>query len=176
MEQRQSVIEKLYQTINVINCESKIAKNYGTEHNLTTSDISLLKCIQRNENSKAGDLSQYLGMTNGAVTQLAKKLERKKYLEPYRMLGNKKEVYYKLTESGEKACEGYDRYYDKIKSKVEAYIETLDDETIEKITGLFDAVADSASVDKDCYIKCEYESDETKQESIGRCEKCKRIY
>jgi len=176
MEQRQSVIEKFYQTISVINCESKIAKNYGTKHNLTTSDISLLKCIQRNENSKAGDLSQYLGMTNGAVTQLAKKLERKEYLDPYRMQGNKKEVYYRLTESGEMACEGYDRYYDKIKKTVDAYIETLDDETVKKITGLFDAVADSASVDKDCYIKCECKNDDTKQESIGRCEKCKRIY
>jgi len=163
--ERQSVTEKLYQTINIINCESKIAKNYGTEHNLTTSDISLLKCIQRNKNSKAGDLSQYLGMTNGAVTQLAKKLEKKEYLEPYR-----------LTENGERACEGYDKYYDKIKNRIESYIETLNDETVEKITGLFDAVANSASVDKECYIKCDYEADETKQESIGRCEKCKRIY
>lgn len=177
MNQTESLIEKLYHAINVINCESKIAKDYGTEHKLTYSDISLLKCIQRNENSKAGDLSQYLGMTNGAVTQLAKKLENKGYLEPYRTTGNKKEVYYKLTGIGEKACAGYDSHYDKIKGSIESYISTLDNETIGKITGLFDAVADSASVDKNCYIKhSSCDGGKPEEESIGRCEKCKRIY
>jgi len=177
MHQEQSLIKKLYQAINIITCESKIAKNYGTEHKLTYSDISLLKCVQRNENSKAGDLSQYLGMTNGAVTQLAKKLEGKGYLEPYRIPGNKKEVYYRLTERGEKACDGYDHHYEEIKDRIESYIDTLDNETIEKIIGLFDAVADSASVDKNCSIKhASCKSDKSEKESIGRCEKCKRIY
>ncbi len=177
MHPNQSLIEKFYQAVNIITCESKIAKNYGTEHKLTYSDISLLKCVQRNENSKAGDLSQYLGMTNGAVTQLAKKLESKGYLEPYRMPGNKKEIYYKLTETGETACEGYDLHYDEIKNRIESYISNLDDETIKKITGLFDAVAESASVDKNCSIKhSACKGDNSEKESIGRCEKCKRIY
>lgn len=177
MFQEQDLLEKLHQAVNIMACESKIPKSYGTEHKLTYSDICLLKCVQRNENSKAGDLSQYLGMTNGAVAQLAKKLKDKGYLEPYRTPGNKKEVYYRLTERGERACEGYDRHYEKIKTRIEAYVATLNEETIKKIIGLFDAVADSASVDKNCSIKhIAQKGADSEEESIGRCEKCKRIY
>ncbi len=90
MCKKESLVKKLYQALNIMICESKIARNYGTGHELTYSDINLLKCVQHNENAKASELSQYLGITNGAVAQLAKKLEDKGYLEPYRITGNKK--------------------------------------------------------------------------------------
>lgn len=180
MYYEEGLFEKMHKAINIITCESKIPKNYGTEHKLTYSDICLLKCVQRNKNSKAGDLSKYLGMTNGAVAQLAKKLKNKGYLEPYRIPGNKKEVYYRLTEMGKKACDGYNKHYEKIKTCIESYTTTLDEETIKKIIGLFDIVVNTASVDKICSIKNteqkNYEYYESKEDSIGRCEKCKRIY
>jgi len=176
MCKKESLVKKLYQALNIMICESKIARSYGTCHKLTYSDISLLKCVQRNEAAKAGDLSQYLGITNGAVAQLAKKLGDKGYLEPYRITGNKKEVYYRLTADGEAACRGYDEHYGKIKSSIEDYIATLDDETVEKIIGLFDAVADCAAVHEHCSIKHAAGKAGHSQAEIKRCEKCQRIY
>lgn len=177
MSQKDDLIKKLYQAINLMICESKTARSYGTDHKLTYSDICLLKCVQYDENSKAGDLSQFMGITNGAVTQLAKKLEGKGYLEPYRITGNKKEVYYKLTASGEAACQGYDQHYGRRKNNIESYIDTLDSETIEKIIGLFDAVTDNTTVDQHCSIKlAACETDTAQESAIRRCEKCKRIY
>ena len=177
MYHEESFFEKMHKAINIMTCESKIPKNYGTEHKLTYSDICLLKCVQRNKNSKAGDLSNYLGMTNGAIAQLAKKLKNKGYLEPYRIPGNKKEVYYRLTEMGKKACDGYNKHYEEIKTRIESYTATLDKETIQKIIGLFEVVVNSAVIDKNCSIKYkDQKNDESKEENIGRCEKCKRIY
>ncbi|KPU43171.1 phenylalanine--tRNA ligase alpha subunit [Oxobacter pfennigii] len=182
MYKKEKLIKKLYQTLNIMSCEAKIARNYGTDHKLTYSDISLLKCIQNNENTKASELSQYLGMTNGAVAQFAKKLEAKGYLEPYRIDGNKKEVYYKLTDSGEAACRGCDEHYKKLMKGIEDYISQLDEDTVKKIGGLFDLIAVNAAVEQHCSIKHtagkdEPQSDNDSQgEVIRRCEKCQRIY
>lgn len=177
MREKEDLINKLYRALNIMICESKIARNYGTGHKLTYSDISLLKCVQRNESAKASELSQYLGITNGAVAQLAKKLEGKGYLEPYRITGNKKEVYYKLTASGEKACRGYDEHYGKQKFNIEDYIAELDGDTIQKITGLFDTVADSAAVYDHCSFKpAAGKTNPSYEETAKRCEKCQRTY
>ncbi len=176
VKKKEELIKKLYQALNIMICESKIARSYGTGHKLTYSDINLLKCAQRNENAKAGDLSQYLGITNGAVTQLAKKLEDRGYLAPYRISGNKKEVYYRLTAQGEEACRGYDGHYEKMRSAMEGYIAALDEGTVEKITGLFDLVADISAAPEHCCMKQAADGGQPGETAAKRCEKCRRIY
>ena len=177
MCKKENLLKKLYASLNMMICESKIARTYGTAHKLTYSDISLLLCVRRNMDAKASVLSQYLGITNGAVAQLAKKLKTKGYLEPYRIPGNRKEVYYKLTANGEAACQGYDEHYRKMRSNIEGYISTLDDETIEKIIGLFDMVASNIAVYEHCSIKHAVAQTGPSQEgATKRCEKCQRLY
>ena len=104
MEREAELIRKIYWALNRMMCEARVPRTYGTGHKLTYSDIGLLKSVRQYESAKAGDLSQYLGITNGAVTQLARKLMDMGYLAPYRQDGNRKEVYYLLTETGERAC------------------------------------------------------------------------
>jgi len=177
MNKQESLVKKLYEALNVMICDAKIARTYGTGRKLTYADISLLKCVEHNENARASDLSQYLGVTNGAVAQFARKLEDKGYLEPYRVTGNKKEVYYRLTADGGAACRGYDEHYGKMQSKIEGYIAALDDDTVEKIIGLFDLIAESAAVHEHCSIRCAAEqAGHSKETAIKRCEKCQRIY
>ncbi len=175
MDVKNDLIQKFHQAANLLLCDAKTARHYGTKYLLTYSDLSFLKCIERNEKTKAGDLSQYLGMTNGAVVQLAKKLEGKGYLESYRMEGNRKEVFYRLTESGQTACAGYDKYNDEINGIIRAYVKDLDEAAIVAMKGLFEAVITGIEVKKGCYIKHSgKEEPETKTD--GRCEKCKRTY
>ncbi|KAB1436027.1 winged helix DNA-binding protein [Candidatus Galacturonibacter soehngenii] len=175
MNSKNELIQKFHQAANIMLCDARTSRCYGTEYALTYSDLSFLKCIQRNENNKAGDISQYLGITNGAVVQLAKKLEGKGYLESYRMEGNKKEVYYRLTKSGQTACEGYDKYNDDINALIEAYIIDLDEDTLGTIKGLFEAVITGIEK-KDCYIKYSSKTKQLESKKDGRCEKCKRTY
>lgn len=177
MCKNENLVRKMYQALNIMICESKIARSYGTGYELTYSDISLLKCVQNNGNAKAGDLSQYLGITKGAVAQFAKKLADKGYLEPYRISGNKKEMYYRLTASGETACHGHDNYYGKMRISVEKYIANLDDDIIEKIIGLFDVVTDSTAAHEHCSIsRASEKTSHSQEEAIKRCKKCQRIY
>lgn len=171
------LFKKLYQTLNLMICESKIPKTYGTSSELTASEIDLLKCVQRKKEAKAGEISSYLGVTNGALTQLAMKLQKKGYLEPYRISGNKKEIYYRLTCCGETACQGFDEHYAKMISGIKDYITMLDSGTIEKMTGLLDVISESLTAEEHCSINHNGDKSDCNKQSEGmRCEKCQKFY
>ena len=174
---KEALIKKLHRTINLMSCESKISRDYGTAHELTASDIDFLKCVERNAAAKASDLSIYLGVTNGATAQLAKKLAQKGYVEPYRLEGNKKEVFYRLTDAGQTACGGYDEHYAKINQDIARYLDRLDDKAVKQIAGLFDAMSDSLSVGDHCSVQHGADQRDYPQEAgEKKCEKCQKIY
>ncbi|HHX73052.1 MAG TPA: MarR family transcriptional regulator [Clostridiales bacterium] len=169
--QGQDLTAKIFQTLNVLMCDARTPRTYGTEHVLTHSDMSLLQCIQMNQNAKATELSQYLGITNGAVAQLAKKLEAKGLVVPYHIEGNKKEVYYRLTESGEAACRGYAARYEDMARALKDYFSKMDDNERKAIDGLFDRLLAIAADSKHCAPAC---GDTALAEK--KCIKCSILY
>ena len=52
------------------------------------------------ENQKMSDIAKRLGITKSALSQIAKKLEEKGWLEKYRCNNNKKEIFLKVTPQG----------------------------------------------------------------------------
>lgn len=169
MERETELIRKLYRALNRMMCEARVPRAYGTGHKLTYSDIGLLKSVRQYESAKGGDLSQYLGITNGAVTQLARKLMDKGYLAPYRQEGNRKEVYYRLTETGERACEGYDEYTDRLKGRLGDYLTPLDAEAVAAIDGMLNIILANVSGCGRC-------GDGETNEKKTRCAKCQTIF
>ncbi len=176
----EDLVSKIYQVMGIMICESKVSRKYGTAHKLSYADITLLKCVDHYRGARAGDLSRYMGITNGAVTQFAKKLEAKGYLYPYQNEDNKKEVYYRLTEAGMIACKGYEAYYSKSRKLLEDYVRNLECDVREKISGLLDVLLQSIDVHDHCSMKhdniAKSVMEDTPEEKNGRCEKCKRIY
>ena len=69
MSQEQQIIQKLYETVNLMVCEIRTARFYGTDYQLSYSDLSFLQCVERNEGVNASEISRFLGMTKGAVAQ-----------------------------------------------------------------------------------------------------------
>ncbi len=174
---KEDLIGKLHRTISLMSCESRISRDYGTAHELTASDIDFLKCVEKNEGTKASDLSLYLGVTNGATTQLAKKLMQKGYVEPYRLEGNKKEVFYRLTDAGQTACGGFDAHYAKINQEIALYLDRLDEQALEQIGGLLDAIAESLSVGEHCSVQHGADNRENPHTAgEKKCEKCQKTY
>ncbi|HIU64905.1 MAG TPA: MarR family transcriptional regulator [Candidatus Avacidaminococcus intestinavium] len=175
--QKELLFKKLHQTFNILLCESKKTRTYGTKQLLSTSEISSLKCIERNSNTKAGDLSRYLGITNGAVTQLAKKLQEKKLIVPYHLKGNNKEVFYELTEKGKLACRGYDEHFKQKITPVEDYIATLDEGVVNSLITIMDLLVQNSDTKNKCAIITDLDSDtHTNQTDLKRCEKCQNSY
>ena len=175
MSQEQQIIQKLYETVNLLVCEIRTARFYGTDYQLSYSDLSFLQCVERNEGVKASDISKFLGMTKGAVAQQSKKLHEIGLLTTYRNEGNKKEIFYRLTEQGKIACENFYRFTENMNHPIREYLAGLDETSRNHVEGLFDHIMTEIAKGKECYIKCLCE-EATELDAEGRCEKCKTTY
>jgi DNA-binding MarR family transcriptional regulator len=86
-------------------------RDYGTGDLLSPSEIHLLQAIGRNQGKKVTDIATYMGVTKGAVSQMANKLAARGLAVKYSAAGNEKEVLLKLTAAGKKAQKGHDRHH-----------------------------------------------------------------
>ena len=86
-------------------------------------------------------MSKKLNISNGAITQVADKLLKKKLIEKYKKEANKKEVYFRLTKQGTVAYESHRKFHQDLCIKMIAYLKGLNPEQIEGILGYI-AVAD----------------------------------
>ncbi len=175
MQMEKTLIRKIHETANIMVCDSRKPRCYGTDGILTYSDLTFLQCIHHHKNARAGEVSVFLGITNGAVAQLSKKLESKGFLEIYRLEDNRKEVYYRLTEEGQIACDGFENRFHRLNTHLQEYIQSLAMEQIQAIDELLELIVSEIEVQKDCYIKYS-DLDDSENNKDRRCEKCKIIY
>ncbi len=78
---------------------------------LYPSEVHLIDAAGRHPEEGVSDLAARLGVTKGAVSQTAKKLEGKGYLERVRREGDGKAVLLRLTERGREAFAWHRAYH-----------------------------------------------------------------
>jgi DNA-binding MarR family transcriptional regulator len=132
--------EKLYRSLNILDQEMKTPWDYGVGFPLHHSEVHLLEAIKARDGANAGEIARYLGITNGAVSQVAKKLMNKALIETYQTKDNRKEVFFRLTALGKKVCIGHQKHHKKLGVSLYKYIEQLDEKEWNAILGLFDQV------------------------------------
>ncbi len=135
---KDQIIEKIYQIFDILNEEFKQCRDYGNGLSLYHSEVHLIVAIFNHKDANASELSQVLGVTNGAVTQVADKLSKKGLIERYRLRGNKKDTYFRLTEQGEQVYWGHEMHHNKMNAKVMEYINSLDDDQVKLIVTFLD--------------------------------------
>jgi DNA-binding MarR family transcriptional regulator len=132
--------ERLNKTVTVLNAEKKEARDYGVGFPLYHSEVHLLDAIHSHEDENGQELAKRLGITKGAVAQVAKKLIGKALIESYQLSSNKKEVYFRLTELGERAVKGHRRHHECMNVKVVEYINKLSEKDIQTILRFLDTM------------------------------------
>lgn len=130
------IIEKMNAIQYRINLNDKKPKSFGTNQQLYQSEIHFIDAIGIGEEVNASQLSSKIGITNGAVTQVAQKLIKKKLIEKYKKETNKKEVYFKLTEMGIVAYAHHKAFHKELDDKIFEYLKGLSEEQIEGLLGL----------------------------------------
>ena len=78
MNDIQGLIERTAKIQYKINANDKKPRTFGTQHKLYQSEIHFIEAIGLSGDYSASELSEKLGITNGAVTQVADKLLKKK--------------------------------------------------------------------------------------------------
>ncbi|MDR1961608.1 MAG: winged helix DNA-binding protein [Gracilibacteraceae bacterium] len=83
-------------------------------------------------------MARFLGISNAAVSQVAKKLTKKALIDTYRTADNQREVFFRLTALGKKACDGHIKHHGKIYANFLDYYAKLDKKEIEVIVRFLD--------------------------------------
>ncbi len=141
MDDYQKIMERMAALQYKINSNDKKPRSFGTSELLHQSEIHFIDAIGIDSEINASQLSEKLSISNGAITQVADKLLKKKLIEKYKLETNKKEVYFKLTKQGKVAYESHRKFHQDICDKIIAYLKGLSPEQIKGILG-FIAVSD----------------------------------
>jgi DNA-binding MarR family transcriptional regulator len=103
----------------------------------------MIEAVSTHKNVNASELAAIMGITNGAINQVANKLIKKGLLEQYRTNDNKKDVYYSLTTQGQIANIAHNNYHKEQYSCMEEYINKLSLEEINTINNFLDELINS---------------------------------
>ena len=141
MDDYQKIMERMAALQYKINSNDKKPRSFGTSELLHQSEIHFIDAIGIDSEINASQLSDKLHISNGAITQVADKLLKKKLIEKYKIETNKKEVYFRLTEQGKVAYESHRKFHQDLCDKIIAYLKGLSPEQIKGILG-FIAVSD----------------------------------
>jgi DNA-binding MarR family transcriptional regulator len=143
MEKNNILTEKLYKLVALLAWEMESARDYGTGFMLNHSEVHLLDHIKRNAGANAGELARLMNITNGAVSQITKKLLDKGLVESYRLPANRKEVFFRLTPPGEKVFRGHQKHHDKINAGFFDYVKRLSENDLRVICDFLDTMNQS---------------------------------
>ena len=93
---------------------------------LHASEVHLIEFCARYPEDSMTRLAERLGITKGAVSQTAYRLEKKGYLKRTRQEGDKKTVFLLLTGTGEEAFEWHRAYHEKVNGDLEEVLSSLE--------------------------------------------------
>nr|WP_209690869.1 MarR family winged helix-turn-helix transcriptional regulator [Methanomicrobium sp. W14] len=113
---------------------------------LHASEVHLIDIFGRFPDEGMSDAAKRLGITKGAVSQTALKLEKKGCIKRVKAGEDGKKINAVLTESGEKACLWHKNYHDMMNKKISEFADKMDDEsfgnlieTLSEFENLFDS-------------------------------------
>ncbi len=141
MDDCRIIMEKMAALQYKINCNNKKPKGFGTTELLYQSEIHFIDAIGVGSEINASQLSKKLSVSNGAITQVANRLIKKRLIEKYQRETNRKEVYFRLTQQGKVAYESHKKFHQDLSEKIMAYLKGLSPEQIQGILGYI-SVAD----------------------------------
>jgi DNA-binding MarR family transcriptional regulator len=141
MKMMETLIEKLYRTMNLTIKEMETPWLYGVDFPLHHAEVHLLEAIKAQEGANVGELARHLGMTSGAISQVTKKLLDKGLIEAYKKPGNRKEVFSRLTALGERVCEGHQEHHENMLTVLHKFMNRLSQNQVQAVFDFLDAVS-----------------------------------
>jgi len=119
------LIERWARLMNKMSRSESLPLDFGTGNLLFPSEIHTLCVIGTEPGIRITDLSVRLGVTKGAVSKIAKKMEEKGLIEKYQEPGNDKEILLRLTLTGRKAYGGHEEHHKKMFGRIIREMENL---------------------------------------------------
>lgn len=99
MKQHQILLKEIASMLQRQELLTKLTENVCLEE-YSYSETHCIDYIGKNELPNVTKIAEHMQMTRGAISKMTKKLLAKGLIDKYTLESNKKEVYFRLTESG----------------------------------------------------------------------------
>lgn len=106
------------QTMNKMNEFETSPADFGTGMLLYPSEIHTVQAIGDMPGMNVTELSERMGVTRGAASQMVTRLAGKDLIEKFRLPDNEKEVRLRLTNLGKIACKGHEERHGWINRRI----------------------------------------------------------
>ena len=117
-------------------------RKFGTDKNLSHTEIHLIEIIGDNEGLSVTDISRRLGVTKGAVSQSLKRLETKGVSTKEKDPGNLSRAIVKLTAKGMTAYWAHKDWHETMDGGFSRYMDNLPEKEVDIILGFLSKTED----------------------------------
>lgn len=119
----------------------KILEENGLD-NYSLTELHVIHCIGEESMRNLTTISEYMSMTRGAVSKICSRLQKKGAIEKIKLADNQKEIFFILTEEGERLFHAHEVLHQQSKAKWSALFEQYDQQEKQVIKRFFTDVAD----------------------------------
>ncbi len=129
-----------HRVLNKMNKLEKKPRNYGTDHLLYGSEIHTIEAIGHNSGISVTELADLQGVTKGAVSQIIQKLEKKDLIIRMKSMNSEKQVFLKLSESGNLAFSAHDDFHEKVFPEFVEALKQADSKTLDNMEVMLESI------------------------------------
>jgi DNA-binding MarR family transcriptional regulator len=98
-----------------------------------SSEVHYIECIGRNVDPNVTKLAESLYMTRGAISKMTKKFIKRGIIESYQKPDNKKEIYFRLTEQGQRIYKVHEKLHKEFQERDKAVFEQVTEEQFDSM-------------------------------------------
>lgn len=120
--------EAMVQLCNYSYIVDEMCRDYGCGVEMSAQEIHLLEAVHNHRDLNASELAEKLGLRKGTFSKMAHRLEKAGLLNRYHNENNRKEVFFQLTELGERAYEGHYQFHERTSPATYEYFHYYTDE------------------------------------------------
>jgi len=99
--------------------------------------------IGKHPEANLTELTDYLGVTKGAVSQMAKALEKKDIIRRVQSDDNNKNIRFELCEEGQRIYDGHEKYHEELYGKLNNLMDSYTVEGLASIEKFLDQIEES---------------------------------
>lgn len=105
--------EAMVQLCNCSELVEKMHRDYGCGFEMSPRDIHLLEVVKNHPEMNASELAEKIGLQKGTFSKVVHRLEKTGLLYRHQNEDNRKEVFFKLTELGQRAYDGHYQFHER---------------------------------------------------------------
>ena len=133
MKQHQILLQEIASMLQRQELLTKLTENVCLEE-YSYSETHCIDFIGKTELPNVTKVAEHMQMTRGAISKMTKKLLAKGLIDKYTLESNKKEVYFRLTESGMELYREHEKRHKLWEQRDSRFLERYSPEEIQIIT------------------------------------------